>query len=429
MRAKVGAVGVPPSPRGPSSAEPREDALALVVVLRLVLLVVLAIVVVVVVVLLLLLILIVGIVRLLPRAGSVRVPGEHAPRPAPGERLAVPPAVHIVHELGRESACVHLRALLLLQRHGVARVVDELERHLREHEALLVAVQLGKHASEGVDYARVPVRLSRLVVAPRLCRGHHVALRLDGARPQEHLPVEAPCGHGEGARHEHHVRAHLPQRSVEAREPHVEARCHPERAHGALAAHEVVARLGEGGLPEPERGCVEEVHLAVHGRHLALVGNNHVGVANLGQGPAGLPRSPGLVPRRGRGRGLRAREAVLQPHHGRAPRPARAPLRAGCHRRLVVHGLLRVGARRVRGLGAGGEVLHEAVEPLRGLPLHLRQLPGEGRGGALRAALRGEHRAARAAPHVPPAPHQPLGLWAHVALRHLQVHRRHRRRR
>ena len=83
---------------------------------------------------------------------------------------------------------------------GLAHAVLLGEVAIRHGDPGLVA-ELGQHYTPGVDDEAAPVALPGLAVATALGRGHHEALVLDGARPQQGFPMIAPGPHRKGRGH------------------------------------------------------------------------------------------------------------------------------------------------------------------------------------------------------------------------------------
>ena len=74
-----------------------------------------------------------------------------------------------------------------------------------------------------------------------LCCGDNETARLDGAGPQQHMPMRPPAGIGEGRRHHDHLGSGQAQLAIEMRKAQIIADAEPQLPAGGIGQHHAVA--------------------------------------------------------------------------------------------------------------------------------------------------------------------------------------------
>mmetsp|Transcript_38189 Transcript_38189/g.68490 ORF Transcript_38189/g.68490 Transcript_38189/m.68490 type:complete len:246 (+) Transcript_38189:32-769(+) len=186
----------------------------------------------------------------------------------------------------RQPQCGPPRVAMLLDGHAAAHGGHSLVVHLSDGNAGGQRVrQPPHHHAPRVHNEGVAVALPLLVVLARLRGRNDVALRLDCAGAEEHLPVRLPRGLGERGGNGHDGGAVLVgQCLVDLGEAKVIADREANASDGRVARHQLPTRLSETALHQ-QRSVgdvhVKEVHLGV-GRHHRSGGiNHHVRVQQL----------------------------------------------------------------------------------------------------------------------------------------------------
>ena len=146
----------------------------------------------------------------------------------------------------------------------------------------------GDDVAPGVDDHRVAVALPqpRVVVPPVLGRRQHVALALDGPRPQERLPVVPARRQRERRRHAEDLGPVAHQPAIEVAEPQVVADRQAQPAQRRRDDDRRVARRDALRLAAADRlgdVDVEEVDLAVGGQGRAVGAEQDAGVVAAGR--------------------------------------------------------------------------------------------------------------------------------------------------
>ncbi len=162
---------------------------------------------------------------------------------------------------------------------------------------------LRDHESPGIDDQRAPMTRSQLAVTPALGGRQDERLVLDGARPEQDLPVVLAGLRGEGARHREEAGATLRQRAVELRESQVVADGQSDRAERRVEQRQLLPRRDGGRLDVGVAAAraqidVEEMDLPIDRSDLAVRGAAHAGVvdasvvlARLGKAAAHEPEA------------------------------------------------------------------------------------------------------------------------------------------